>query len=260
MTVLGVTAFAEVGPAGMTALALIFFFAFFLKGVFGYGAVPALVVLGSLVVPAHTAILLAALTNFVSHLQYVPESLREGDRRLALGLIVYFFPSIIVGVWLFHGLDADTLGLVTGLIMLAIIGAEARGVFAHMVEHVRQRARRYAAVSGSLAGLVAGLIGTGAMVFVTPYVRLFQPEKRAFRATVLLLAGAMVTWRICVLALTGAFSAELLLEALLLAPIGMLAGWAGSRMVDRLPARVFFGGYQILLAVGAALLVLRGLA
>jgi hypothetical protein len=59
----GITLFADMSGAQIAALAVVYASAFLIKGVFGFGAVPLLIVGGNFVTDAHHAVVLAAVSN-----------------------------------------------------------------------------------------------------------------------------------------------------------------------------------------------------
>ena len=61
MTVVDVPLFEGVSDVGILLLVALYFLAFVIKGIFGFGAIPPLVVFGALITEPHHAVLLAAV-------------------------------------------------------------------------------------------------------------------------------------------------------------------------------------------------------
>jgi len=259
MTLFGITPFADFSLLQIAGLAAIYALAFFIKGVFGYGAVPTLVVLGSLVVPPHHAVLLAAISNLITHVQFIPGAIRYGDRRLALRLVFFFVPTIAFGVWVFSQMDSSRLSLAAGVLILFIMLTEIFGLLRHAEPLIRKHNAIVGPLAASLAGLIAGLIGAGAMVFLSLYIKIFCPEKQQFRATILLVATMIIVWRSIILLGSHIVGPNILLEAALLSPVAFAAGSAGGLAMRAIPNALFFRLYQVLMAAGAVLLIFKGL-
>ncbi|MBF9036092.1 TSUP family transporter [Rhodobacterales bacterium HKCCE2091] len=259
------TAIAALAPfAGLpgwqvAALVLVYAASFFVKGVFGYGAVPLLIVAGSFVVEPHHAVVLAALTNLMTHMQYVGEGLRNGQRALVLRLAIFVLPSIAAGVWVFSRMDGASLGILAGAIIGLSVIADWRGWFDPLAPWTRENVWLSGPIFGTVAGLISGIIGAGAIAFITLYLRVFARDRATFRATVILMTGVILLWRSAVLAVAGEVTGTIAFEALLLLPGGLLAGWAGGRLSARMSDGAYFTGYRWVLVSGAAVLVLRSL-
>jgi uncharacterized protein len=259
VSVFGVEVFAGLLAWHVVALAIVYAAAFFVKGVFGYGAIPVLIVAGSFLVEPHHAVVLAAVTNLATHVQYLPRGFRHGKTDLVLSLAVYLVPAIAIGVWVFAQLDGASLSVLAGAIILASVIADARGTLDPLAPWVRQNTRIAAPVFGTFAGLVSGIVGSGAIAFITLYVRIFAQDRHSFSATIILVTAVILVWRTAALTYAGEITWVIVGEALLLLPGGLLAGWIGARVASRLSDRLFFRFYRAVLVLGAALMMLRGL-
>lgn len=259
LEIFGLSPFAGFTTWQTVGLLALYFVIFLLKGVFGYGITAALVVGGSLVVPPHHAVVLAALTNLLNQVQFLPAGIRDGDRKAALYLNWWVLPAIAVGVWLFTTMDSRGLDLAIGLFIFALVLVETLGLMHRATPWVAARARVAGPVAAVFSGLIAGFIGAGAVIFLSIYVRILCPEKVRFRATMVLISTIFSIWRVALLVVAGLLTATIALEALLLVPLAGIAGWLGTRAMMRLPGGMFFGLYQAMLLAAAALLVWRGL-
>lgn len=244
----------------LALLACVYCLAFTIKGVFGYGAAPALIILGSTVVPPHHAVLLAGVSNLISQVQFIPEALRHGDRKLSLIMALSLLPATLLGVWWFASIGSSDLSLVAGVIIMGVLLLEMSGLAEKAGPALQANRHVVGPFVGFASGIISGLIGAGSLIFMSVYIRFCVPEKLAFRATMMLIATLLIFWRTGTLAVGGLLSLELLAEAALLAPVGYLAGKAGSVVANRLSTENYFWLYRLLLLVGAASLILRGLA
>ncbi len=75
----------------------------------------------------------------------------------------------------------------------------------------------------------------------------------------MVLSGLFMISRIAFLAIAGLFSAALFIEAVFLLPVVFLGTFAGSRFFHASSAERFYASLQLLLAVAALALVVRGI-
>lgn len=259
MDILGVSIFANLSSLQIAGLAGVYFIAFLLKGVFGYGAVSMMVVGAALIIPPHHAVVLAAVANFYTQIQLIPRSLRDGDRKVAGKLIVWTLPSVVLGVWLFASLEARWLSLAIGLFILFLVISEAFGLMGRIAPLVQRRTAVAGPIASVTAGLIAGFLGAGAMVFISIYVRMLCAEKLLFRGTMIMVGTIFIIWRFIVLTVGGLVGIPVLVEAAILAPIGFAAAHLGSMLVNILPNALFFRLYQAILILAALMLVRQSL-
>jgi uncharacterized membrane protein YfcA len=258
MELFGITPFDGLSPWQVAALALIYLGSFFVKGIFGFGAVPLLIVAGSFVVEPHHAVVLAGVTNLMTHLNYMPDGWRNGQRALVGRMIIYLVPSIAVGVAVFSFLGGGSLSILAGLIILGSVLVDAFRLLDPLAPMVRRQARIVGPVFGMISGFISGLVGAGSIAFVGLYIRMFAPDKAGFRATIILVTAVILTWRAVVLVFAGLITMALALEALILLPGSLLAGVLGARLSKRLSDEGFFTAYRVVLCAGATLMIWRG--
>ena len=241
--------------AGVVAVYIV---AFLLKGVFGYAHTAALVVGTSLIIPPHHAVVLAAISNLINQVQFVPRSLREGDRRVAGRLSLWVLPAIAAGVALFALVDSSRLSMLIGIMIFLLVLAETLGLTRRAEPFLQRENGPALPGAGIISGLMAGFIGAGAVIFLSFYVRAACPEKLRFRSTMLLIGTIFVGWRSLLLVVAGLVSLQIMIEALILTPVAAIAGHLGTKAVPYIPNAMYFRLYQVLLMAAAMLLVARG--
>jgi hypothetical protein len=258
MTVLGIPVFADLTVERFGLLVALYFLSFVVKGIFGLGAQPPLVIFGALIVGPHDAVLLAVVSNAISHIQFIPESVRNGDWKAVRGLILGYLPSTALGVWLFGRLNAPSLTLVLGAALSAVIIAEGLSLFRRWEGPIRAHTGVVGSVVAGVSGLVGGLTGAGGVVLTSLYIKVLCAETRTFRATILLVATVAMTWRILVLGAGGFIGLSPFLECLVLVPISVVGGFLGSKLFGRIPRERFFWAFRLVLVVAALNLVFKG--
>jgi hypothetical protein len=259
VSILGIPVFADLSVESFAALIALYFLSFVVKGMFGLGAQPPLVIFGAFIVDPHHAVLLSVVSNAISQLQFIPESIRNGDRPVVRGLVLGYLPSIALGVWLFGRLDTSGLSLVLGVVLTAVIMAESFSIFQRWETSIRAHPRLVGTVLASVSGLLSGLTGAAGVILTALYIKILCPEARTFRATILAVATVIMVWRMAVLGVGGFIGLSLLLECLVLAPCSVLGGFVGSKLFGRLPRERFFWAFRIVLVVAALNLVFKGL-
>ncbi len=258
MSLFGLDLFAGIALWQLALLAVVYAGAFFVKGVFGYGSVPILIVAGSALVEPHHAVVLAAVTNLFTHAQYIGDGWRHGRRGLVARAAIFLLPAIAAGVWVFSRLEGTSLSILAGAIILLSVLADARGWMKPLEPWVRANPRLCAPLFGTTAGLIAGIIGAGSIAFISLYVRIYEHSRQGFRATIILVTTVILFWRTSVLTFAGEITWTVAGEALCLMPGALLAGWLGARFSKRLGDAAFLRAYRGVLILGAALMVLRG--
>ncbi len=259
MSILGVPVFADLTVGSFAALVALYFLSFVVKGMFGLGAQPPLVIFGALIVDPHHAVLLSVVSNAISQLQFIPESIRNGDRPVVQGLVLGYLPSIALGVWLFGRLDTSGLSLVLGAVLAAVILAESFSIFRRWEGTVRAHPGLAGSIMAGMSGLLSGLTGAAGVILTALYVKIMCPDARIFRATILALATVIMVWRMIVLGVGGFIGLSLVLECLILAPCSLLGGFVGSKLFGWLPRERFFWAFRIVLVVAALNLLFKGL-
>lgn len=259
MTVFGVPVFGDVSPTRLILLAGIYFLSFVLKGMFGLGAMPPLVILGAWVLGPHHAVVLAVVSNVVSQMQFTPEALRNGDWRLARGLVLAYLPATILGVWIFGRLESAWLTVVVGLGLAIIVMTDGSAALRRYDTFIRDRSPVLGPVVAAFSGIIGGVVGAGGVILVASYIRKVCTDARVLRATILLIATFFIVWRMAVYAANGFVPLSVLAECLILLPIIVIGGYVGSRLFGLLPKDRFFPVFKIFLVIASLILVVKGL-
>ncbi|MBM3524311.1 MAG: hypothetical protein FJX57_15255, partial [Alphaproteobacteria bacterium] len=155
----------------LLVLGPVYFFAYFLKGAFGLGALTPAVLFGSLVVGPHHAVILAALANTASQVQFLRDAWRTGDRALAGRLLVPLVIGAAGGLLVFARLDARLLSLALGIVLGLIVLADMLSLIDRLASRVDLRSRAVQWLVAAISGGIGGLTGAGGLFFLAAYVR-----------------------------------------------------------------------------------------
>lgn len=259
MTIFGITAFEGLEPWQIAALAAAYIVAFAVKGVFGYGAVPPMILIGALLMPPHKAVLLAGLVNFAAQGVLLPDGLRSGDRRLARKMVLFILPALVPGVFVFKAMPTDGLQVTLGIMLITILLLESSRWKSSLERVVDRRKEVFGMGSAIFAGLMAGIVGAGGMLLLSVYLRRVLSGRMEFRGTVILIVSAVLVFRTALLAGAGLVTKSLVLEAVLALPVAALSLSVSRRVVGSLSNSAYFLAYWYFMMGASALLVLRGL-
>ena len=240
------------------ALAVMFFFAFFIKGAFGVGSLSPSILLGSLIIGPHVAVILALVANIASQVQFIGPGLRDGDLRLVRSIVVPNFVMTLLGVWIYGSIDPAPLMIVLGLTLGLVALAEMSGAVVSIAQTHDMTGWLPMSIMSGLAGLISGITGAGGIFLVLIVLRVLDLPPRTFRGTVLLLGLVFVGWRFLVMVFAGHITAGILIQVAVLAPFIVLGGFAGSRLFDRIEGQRFFVWLRILILFAAAATIVKG--
>lgn len=259
MNLFGFDLFTDLSTGGIVALVAIYFFSFVLKGMFGLGAMPPLVILGSWVIGPHHAVVLAVVSNVFSQLQFTPEGLRHGNWRVVRGLVLAYIPATILGVWIFGTLESAWLTVVVGAALIAIILLEGSALLRRYDAAIQEHSGVLGPVMAAISGVVGGVVGAGGVILVSTYIKLICKDPRILRATILLIASFFIGWRTVVYAANGFVPLSVLVECVTLLPVIFIGGHVGSKLFGLIPKDRFFFAFRIFLILAALNLVVKGL-
>jgi uncharacterized membrane protein YfcA len=258
--IFGVTPFDSVSTGGLTALVLLYVFAYLLRGVIGFGsATPA--VLGCVwIVPPHDAVILAILTSLAAQIVLLPRGIRTCDRKILPPMLLGAALAIVFGTWIFATLNAQWLTIVIGAILVFAVFAERFKLTERVIEGRDLRNFKIPFCLTSFTGILSGISGVGANLLLSVYVRWAAPNPVTFRGTNMAYSGFAIVWRVIVLALGSLLSLKLIIESIILVPAVLLGAFLGLKLGDKIEGERYFHIIQIVLVVAAVALFWKGFA
>lgn len=258
-TFFGESVFSGVSIWALVFLAIVYTGSFTVKGVFGMGAMPAIVLLSALVLDAHHAVLLAMLVVTYSQVQFVPESFKYGDWKLCGLLAIGYAPTVIVGVWIFDRLTNAWLGVVVGFLLVGAVLAELV-IPQNRIREVALKSPRFGAIfMAAICGVLNGIVGAGSLILLSIYLKNLFDDSRTFRATILLISILVSVWRFLVQYSKGIITPSLVGESLVFFPAAYLGVFLGIRLFKSIPSNEFFRLFRIFLVITAMIIVIRNL-
>ncbi len=250
--------FHDVPPGIVAAMAAIYLIAFVVRGVLGFGAIAPVVIITSLLIEPHHAVLLALVAATIPQLQMLPEGVRDGDRPIARPVLMAMMITMPGGVWVFANMDTDWFTLVLGGIISALILADMTKVLERLLRGVDLRSPLTAAGLSMVTGFLNGLAGAGGVITLAIYLKHACRDAASLRATLVLIGTLLLCWRLVVTLVAGLISLKLLAEALLLSPIVYLGVWLGTRVFHTVTPQKYHRALQIVILLSALGLVFKG--
>lgn len=259
MTIAGIDLFGNLTWVGIALLAVVFFGSYFVKGAIGIGAMSPAILFGTMLVGPHHAILLGVITNAASHLQFLPQGMRDGDWRVVRQVMFGNFAGSILGIWIFGQVGSAWLTFLLGLTLGGVLIADMTNVLERLSKRIDLRASSFVVPLSAISGVISGVTGAGGLFFIAIYVKHVCPTPQTYRGTVILLAMLVVGWRAVVLVATGFIDRTVVVEGASMLPAIVLGGLVGTWFYRKLTVRGFFLFFQLVLSFGAVSLLWRGL-
>ena len=215
------------------------------RGFTGFGFPLIVVTATSLVVAPVEVVPIALLLDILASVRMLPSVRADIDRRGALIMLVAAVPAIPVGAWLLASIDAETMRLAIGIVVLAAVVCIARGLSLS-----RPPGTALLGSTGAAAGLLSGTMGMPGPPVILLYLSSPLPVAtlRATAVTFFLFTDLVA---MAALVAFGVVGTTVLLQALILAPVVEVAVLAGRRL---------YGIAEPAMVKRAALVLLTGLA
>lgn len=259
LTLGDVAIFQDLSGWGLVFLIALYLFAYTVKGVFGIGAMPLIVLLGVWVLDPYHAVLLGMLVLTYNQIMFIPESFSQGDWRMCWLLAIGHVPTVVLGVWIFDSLDSSWLGVVLGILLIGVTLAEVI-ISPQLIHRMSRKFPRSGAVAmAALSGFISGIVGAGSLIFLSLYLKTRYEDARTFRATILLISILVSVWRFAVQCVKGMITVTLVYESLVLVPAALIGTYLGIRLFKSILSVSYFRAFRVLLVFLALSIVLKSL-
>lgn len=230
-----------------------------IRGALGFGAVAPAIIFSSIFLEPHHAVLLALATGTWAQAQIIPFGVKNGNWQLAKPLLLGGCISIIAGVFIFKKLEPGWLTVALGLAMFTVALLDYAGVFDKLGEKFNLNHPGVAGGLSAVSGLLAGVSGGGGMYLYSIYLKFACTTPTLFRGTSILVGAFLLIWRFLVTVAFGLVSWRLVAESLVLLPVSLAGAWFGIRFFHKTDAKRFYNLFQMVLMVGALILLWKGL-
>lgn len=250
--------FAALSPGQIAALVFVYGITATIRGALGFGAVAPVIVFSSMIIEPHHAVLLALATAVPAQFQIIPYGLRNGDWKVTRPLLVAGCIAIAAGVFVFKKLEPGWLTICLGFAMLVIALMDHFHLLERLAARVDLRRFFVALTLSTVSGLITGIAGGGGMYLYSVYLKLACPTPALMRGSSIMMGALLIFWRFAVTLAMGLISWRLIVESVLLLPVSLVGAWFGIRFFQRADAKRFYGAFQIVLMLGAVILLWKG--
>ncbi len=250
--------FHDIPLSLVAVIVAIYFAAFITRGVLGFGAVAPIVIITSLLIEPHHAVLLALVAGTLPQLQMLPEGIRDGDRAIARPVLVAMMAGIPGGVWVFANMGTDRFTLVLGSVIAVLIMLDMGHVLDRAFKHMNLRALPVALGLSLVAGFVNGIAGAGGVVSIAVYLRHACANHVSLRGTLILIGTLLMCWRLVVTGVGGLISLKLVAEAIILLPVVYVGVWLGTRYFRTATPERYHRLVQLVILLSAFGLIYKG--
>jgi uncharacterized membrane protein YfcA len=235
--------------------ALVLLVAYGLRGSTGFGGAAGMPLL-ALVVPIKILVPLWTLLGFTSSLTILGRDRRHIATRVVLPFVPWCMLGIVVGLYLFKALDAQTVARGLGVLVL-LYAAYVFWTTLRPPGAAKPLPRVLSPLAAWLSGVVGALFGTMATVFFAMYLDIKDMAKSAFRATMSAMLLTLCIVRGIGYWVVGEFTREVWVAFLAALPLMLIGIWIGDRIHVRLSELAFKRMVCIVLLVCGIPLLLR---
>ena len=256
----GIPVFAGSAVWEIVLLLSIYAVAFFIKGAIGVGNVSMMVLFGAMILEPHHAVVLAAITNFVVQMQFIPEANRDGDYGIIRTAIWPYIMGVFIGITLFDYLSATWLTIILGLSVGSLVGLDMFGVMRRWFDRLDLKSTKSLFPFTSISGMIVGVTGAGGLLMLAFYVKQVLKVPRSIRGTMLLISVIVSVARVSGLSVAGFVDLKILGEVLIGLPIGLIGGRLGLRYFKHLSDKNYHRILNGIMMFAAFILAVKGLS
>lgn len=226
-------------------------FAFFTQSLLGFGGGLICIPLLSLFMPVQDVVSMVMVYQF------------------SMGLLIFKVHQHIKWQYLLKMLPSTVIGAICGILMLNYIhGDILRGFLAgYIILHLLRKHSSFdplgwmihkgdAHLAGFIGGTLNAMMGGGGPAFIL-YLKEKLADPKEFRAGIIMMLMMSNVPRAIGTIGTGLLTRDLFIQALYAYPIFLLALFLGQFLHDKVPQKRFFMAVECLLALSAALLIVK---
>ena len=231
---------------------VIIFFAYFIKGITGFGSGPIRNSLWLFFIDIKFAAPAGVLFAILSNTWILRGSHSCINRRLLIWVGAGSVLGVVIGTFLLVSSPSAFLSVLFGVFLL-LYGIF--DVFKPIKRHSSSRIADF--LIGALSGAVGGLFGAGSAVIIAFWLDRAGLKKDEFRGTLVLIYLVGNIASIAVYAAAGLYTLELLEFTVLMLPVFFIALSLGNKIYPRISEKNFKKIVGILLAAIGALLIVK---
>lgn len=246
---------SELLPLTINELVLcvvILFVAYVIKGLSGFGSGLVAIPLLAFFLPLPLIVPVLALVSYTGTVYQSFTYRKDVVWRDLWPLLPFSIAGITIALWLLVNADVTMLTFMLGLFIFCY------AVYSLLPHEIKSGSRWWAAASGSSAGLIGALFGTGGPFYVL-YLKMRKVTKQQFRATITMIFLVDSGARILGYFYSDLFTSKMLVLVLVLLPVLVLAMYVGQHLHIKINDRRFNQVVSILLLVSGLSLAIKSI-
>ncbi|MDH5723425.1 MAG: sulfite exporter TauE/SafE family protein [Alphaproteobacteria bacterium] len=235
----------------IVAIIIIIAFAFFAQSLLGFGGGLICIPILSLFMPVQDVVAMVMLHQF------------------SMGLLIFKVHKNIGWMHIRKMIPMTVVGVIIGVFFLKILDGDwvRLGLAAYIILHLARKHTSFdpmgrmiegggVHLAGFLGGALNAMIGGGGPAFIL-YLKDKAENSSEFRANIIAMLMISNVPRAIGMAGTGLFTWDIFILGLYSYPTFLLALWAGQKLHDKIPQKVFFNAVEVLLFFSAMFLVIK---
>ncbi len=229
----------------------ILFVAYTFRGITGFGSGLISIPLMALFMPLTFVVPFISIIDVLASVVHGWRHRQHTAWRELLPVLPFTFAGVIVALYLFKSIDTSTLVHALGVFIILF------AIYSLLGFELKQHcSRKWAAVAGTVGGVVSTLFGTGGPLYVI-YFQLRGLPKSVFRSTVataFLIEGGI---RLSGYAVAGFYSKDILLWTAAAIPVMAIGLYIGGHLHTNISQRHFQQAVGVLLIISGLALLLK---
>lgn len=179
---------------------------------------------------------------------------REAKWRVWLPMALLMFAGVIPGVFFLKNVDARTVKLIFGLV---VIGVGVEMLLRERCGGVSKGSRVVMTIIGVLSGVLCGLYGVGALL--AAYFSRTTSDSRAFKGSLSMVFFLENAFRVVLYTVTGVFTWQIVQRVLLMLPCMALGLFIGTKSAGHISEKNAKRVVIVMLVVSGAALIAANL-
>lgn len=235
---------------------LIGLFAFFIKGLTGTGPATVMVALGSFLLPAKEAVVLASFVNMIGGFTMLPVDPIPVPKRYWISIAIFMVIGSVIGAVALGIIDPRPFEILLGIVFVGIsiwfiFGEKGKG---SIFQNFPQSASLRDIFAGFIGGFCGGFIGSNAPPLLYHFGRIL-PKREARRLLVLIFIPAAIAQTVT-FASNGLLTIEVVGWGGLLIPCIGLGIYLGNKAFSGIPVVLLHRAIGILVLIAALRLII----
>lgn len=232
--------------------ALALFFAYFIRGIAGFGSALIAMPILTMFVDFSLAVPLMCILDYFASFKQAYTSRRMIEFKEIWGLVPFSLVGVFTGTYFLQNISTRLLGLGLGVFVLSF------AIYSLLDIKFKKGSKKYMIPCGFMGGCVGAVFSTGGPFYVI-YLKLRQLDKARFRATISFIFIIDGFFRIASFIFTGIFSLTHLFCFMLGIPILLTGLFLGQKVHLNISQQGFTRLVSFILLASGCILIIKNL-